>query len=121
MVFQENRLLEEYDALTNIVLGHRNLSKDDISSIAKMILPYDCLKKPVKELSGGMKRRVAVLRAMLFESELLLLDEPFTGIDEENKDRVIELIKLYQRNRTLLVVSHDSEDARGLEASIIEL
>ena len=121
MVFQENRLLEEYDAVTNIVLGHRNLSKDDISSIAKMILPYDCLEKPVKELSGGMKRRVAVLRAMLFESELLLLDEPFTGIDEENKDRVIELIKLYQRNRTLLVVSHDSEDARGLEASIIEL
>ena len=64
------------------------------------LLPEECLNRPVSTLSGGMKRRTAILRALLTRSDLLLMDEPFTGLDEGTKDEVIKFLKEYRQDRS---------------------
>ena len=87
-VFQEDRLLEGYTALQNIrfVTG-RWYPAHELTAIIKHLLPEDSLKKPVSEFSGGMKRRLSLLRALLVPFDLLILDEPFNGLDSENRKK----------------------------------
>lgn len=129
MVFQEDRLCEDYDAVCNIMLGmgknramHLNKDGDINADIVSMIeqeaariLPEDCLHKPVRELSGGMRRRVALLRAVLSDSGLLLLDEPFSGLDEENRIRCAQYILERLNERTLIAATHNKDDAGLLD------
>ncbi|MCH5263539.1 MAG: ATP-binding cassette domain-containing protein [Lachnospiraceae bacterium] len=140
MVFQEDRLCEEYDAVCNIMLGmgkgkdkswHKENSEcgmnrartvEYIRREAVKILPEDCLTKPVKELSGGMRRRVALIRAVMSVSELLILDEPFAGLDEENRLRSAEFLMEHLRGRTLLVTTHREDDVkllRGVKVTLV--
>lgn len=120
MVFQEDRLCEEYHALDNIMLAVGG-ERERVMQQAGMILPEECFGQPVKELSGGMKRRVAILRAMLSDSPVILLDEPFTGLDEENRRRTAACILELLSGRTLLVTTHREEDVQLLEAELIRL
>lgn len=105
MVFQENHLLEDESAVKNVelVLGDADLARRAL----KKLLPDDCLDEPVKNLSGGMKRRVAVVRAVEADSDILLLDEPFTGLDDENREKVLEYIKANAKGRKVIMASHD--------------
>lgn len=127
MVFQEDRLCEEYDAISNIMLGmgrQRMAAGNDIMKRERIIqmvwreavqiLPEDCLRKPVKELSGGMRRRVVLLRAVLSSADILLLDEPFSGLDEENRARSANYLLARLKGRTLLVTTHREEDVKLL-------
>ena len=77
--------------------------------------------KPVRELSGGMRRRVAVARALAAPSEFLVMDEPFTGLDEENKRKTIQAVLRFRMGRTLLAVTHREEDVKLLGAQKIVL
>lgn len=121
-VFQEDRLLEDCSALQNLrfVTG-RLYSSAQLEQRLAALLPPDCLNRPVSEFSGGMKRRLSILRALLVPSDLILLDEPFTGLDRENKIKAIDLIKKNARGRLLIAATHDAEDAALLNAEIIEL
>lgn len=124
MVFQEDRLCEEYDAVCNIMLGMCKAHRKDLEANgltgsrlteyvrdqAAKILPEDCLMKPVRILSGGMRRRVALLRALLSGADILVLDEPFTGLDEENRVRCAEYLTEQLCGRTLLAATHNEED-----------
>ena len=85
-VFQENRLLEGYTAIENLrfALGKR-YSSEALTAYLLRLLPEDALNKPVCEFSGGMKRRVAILRAILAPTDIILMDEPFTGLDADTK------------------------------------
>ena len=74
--------------------------------------------KPVREYSGGMKRRVALVRAMAADSEIVLLDEPFTGLDSRNSKKAAEYILSEQRGRTVISVTHDMEMCKMLGAGI---
>ena len=121
MVFQEDRLCEEYDAICNIMLGMRKGAVEYVRSEAAKILPEDCLTKPVKELSGGMRRRVALLRAVLSDLELLILDEPFAGLDEENRVRSAEYLLDRLAGRTLLVTTHREDDVELLQGMKVTL
>lgn len=124
MVFQEDRLCEEYDVVTNIMLTTRRKNKEDLAWFRKeasQILPAECLKQPVKELSGGMKRRCAVLRAMLSDADIILMDEPFTGLDEENRRKTAQYILERLQGRTLLVTTHQETDVELLKGCKIEL
>ncbi|MBE6969597.1 MAG: ATP-binding cassette domain-containing protein [Ruminococcaceae bacterium] len=103
-VFQENRLCPWLTAEENIRLVAPKARAADC--LAALGLPLD--QRPVSEYSGGMQRRVALARALLAESEVLLLDEPFTGLDEENRDRAIAAIDRWAGERTILFVSHES-------------
>lgn len=121
-VFQEDRLLEGYTALENLrfVTG-RKFSSKELTDILLRLLPPEALTKPVCDFSGGMKRRTAILRAILAPSDFIIMDEPFTGLDAQTKRHVIELIKKYTANKTLLLSTHNEEDAELLSAEIIHL
>lgn len=121
MVFQEDRLCSEYTAAYNIALGlRRGCRKTDlIQSHLEQLGMGESIFADVKELSGGMKRRVAIVRAVMSPSRVLILDEPFASLDEELKDRTAEYIIENLNGRTLVVVSHDEKDAERLNARIL--
>lgn len=121
MVFQEDRLCNEYTAAYNIELGlKRGCRKTDlIQSHLEQLGMGESIFADVKELSGGMKRRVAIVRAVMSPSRVLILDEPFASLDEELKDRTAEYITANLNGRTLVVVSHDEKDAERLNARIL--
>ena len=121
-VFQENRLLEYADAIQNIrIVSGRNGMSVKPEEVLCEFLEEEAWYRPVRELSGGMKRRVAVARALAADSDLLVMDEPFTGLDEQTKRMLIRAIRKFQRGRTLLVVTHQEEDGVLLEAQILRL
>lgn len=108
-VFQEDRLVEHLSALANI----RLVLKKDVSDIdiqkqlAAVELEDELIRKPVSQLSGGEKRRVTIVRAMMAESDFICLDEPFKGLDAETKEKVMEYVKRNLDGKTVLLITHD--------------
>lgn len=104
MMFQTDRLLEEFDAVTNVALvtGDVNGAKEALLKV----LDEEDLSKKVSQLSGGMKRRVALVRAMESDSDVVLLDEPYTGMDDKLIDSVKKYILDSQNGRTLIIATH---------------
>ncbi len=120
--FQENRLCENLTAGANIrlVTGKR-LSAREISEQFKAVCLEGCENKPARELSGGMKRRVALLRALLAEYDILCLDEPFKGLDDDTKQTVMEYCKSKTEGKTVLFVTHDEQECRFFADETITL
>ena len=110
-VFQEDRLCEEYDAVTNVTMVSRKVFKETVREELLKLLPEEAIHKPVKELSGGQKRRVAIVRACAIPSDILIMDEPFTGLDDESREKCIEYIRHKQGSGPLVLTTHDT---RGL-------
>lgn len=104
-MFQENRLLENRTAVENIEICS-GIPKENARKELQKLLPDDSLNIPARDLSVGMKRRVALVRAMLFQGDVVILDEPFASLDEENIDRVTNYILEHKTGRTLIVASH---------------
>ena len=119
-VFQEDRLLEGYTVLQNIrLVTGRRYSADVLTGLIRQLLPEDSLKKPVSEFSGGMKRRLSLLRALLVPFDLLILDEPFNGLDSENRKKAAALVRNRAQDKILLFAAHTKEDAALLGAEIL--
>lgn len=129
MVFQEDRLCEEFSAVENVRLvlprvSGREKGKTDQKireHLKKVGIPEDSQNQPVSEYSGGMKRRVALVRAMMADAELLLLDEPCTGLDEDTKEQVMKYILEQRRDRTMVVVTHSEEEAGACGGELLLL
>lgn len=122
MMFQEDRLCEALSAVENVALvlpGHA--SRTGIRALLSQILPADCLDQPVMELSGGMRRRVSLARAVAYPSTFLVLDEPFTGLDLDTRRTVIDFLLANRAGRTLLVATHGEHDAEMLGAHMLVL
>lgn len=115
-VFQEDRLCENLNAMANIRLVTPSLTAETVEASLKTVGLGDSSRQPVRELSGGQKRRVAILRALLAEYDLLLLDEPFRGLDAATKQVVLADTLTRCIGRTVLLVTHDPEelDAMGV-------
>ena len=77
-----------------------------------------CLRQPARELSGGMRRRVAILRALLAEYDLLFLDEPFKGLDRETKETVMADTRRRCAGRAVLLVTHDAAELDAMGAVV---
>ena len=127
-VFQEDRLCPSFSPLENVMMVQKKhaseisgISRDEILTAMCRLLPEECLNRPVSTLSGGMKRRTAILRALLTRSDLLLMDEPFTGLDEGTKDEVIKFLKEYRQDRFLLISTHQKEDVEKLGGILLTL
>lgn len=122
-VFQENRLIESLSPIENVRLALPPLPKSDtraeLFSILSSLLPAESLTRPVSTLSGGMKRRCALARALLSPSEILILDEPFTGLDEDTKKQAVLFIETWQKGRPLLFSTHDPKDVLLLQARLL--
>ncbi len=106
MMFQEDRLCEDYSAVKNVELVTGD--KESAGQALGRLLPGDALNKPVRQLSGGMRRRVALVRAMEAEGKVCLLDEPFTGLDEENRQKAAAYIAEKGKGRAVLIATHEN-------------
>lgn len=104
MVFQEDRLCMDCSAVKNVELVTGS-SVRAIEALEELLEP-EALQKPCRALSGGMKRRVALVRAMEADSDCVLLDEPFTGMDADTRIRAEEYIRRKQNGRMIILVSH---------------
>lgn len=122
VVFQEDRLIEHLSIKKNLLLIEGATQKLVDSLLLSADL-FEFRNKKVSLLSGGMKRRVAILRAIIFNGDALLLDEPFNGIDAQNKQKMADIIKEYytEKGKPVLLISHVKEDADVLKAKIIEI
>ena len=119
-VFQEDRLLEHLDAAGNLRLILGRECAQAAAMLAELGLE-DAGNRPVREYSGGMRRRLALARALLAKSDALALDEPFAGLDGETRQRARDCLLRHAGERPVLLVTHDEEDAAGLDAGIIRL
>lgn len=121
-VFQEDRLCENLTASANIrlVTGKR-FSKEEIAAQLARVGLEGCESKPVRTLSGGMKRRTALLRALLAEYDALFLDEPFKGLDADTKRKVMEYCREKISGRTVILVTHDKDECEFLADETIDL
>ena len=121
-VFQEDRLCESFSPIENVAMcAGRSLKAPRIKWELARLLPEECLNRPVSTLSGGMKRRVAVARALLIPSHILLMDEPFTGMDDELKCNVISYIREKKDGRILILSTHQEEDVELIGGELVRL
>lgn len=116
-VFQEDRLFESFSAIENItaIIGRgKENEKRAISLLSELLIDQSEIFKRVRDFSGGMKRRVAIARALLADSNILILDEAFKGLDEQTRDTVASVIREYARDRIIILITHDTHEAELL-------
>ncbi len=118
-VFQEDRLCEDFSALSNAKIASR-FSKDEVALCLKK-LGITEIDTKVSLFSGGMKRRVAIARAICSDFDVILLDEAFKGLDISSKENAIRVLLEYTKNKTVIAVTHDTAEAALLSAEILDL
>lgn len=120
MVFQEDRLLPWRSALENVTLVGAGAEKAR-DLLATLGLSEEEMEAYPAHLSGGQQRRVALARALVAESDLLLLDEPFNGLDEGTWQDVVPLIRQAAEKRPVVLVTHIREQVLALDAAVVHL
>ena len=136
-VFQEDRLCENLSAASNIrlvcteTITDRELEEAykavaltevrqkpvrELKKKKKKILLSEILQKAAREVSGGMRRRVSILRALLAESDCVIMDEPLRGLDEKTRAKTIDYILKKTEGKTLIFVTHEEKEAVWLKA-----
>lgn len=121
-VFQEDRLPLCFRApVCAGMTAAPGVSRETILEHLRVLGLEQELLKPVRELSGGQRRRVAVARAVLARPDVLFLDEAFTGLDDTIRSTTSEYILRNLAGKTIIAVTHDLEEARILGGSILTL
>jgi NitT/TauT family transport system ATP-binding protein len=122
-VFQEDRLIEHMSARKNIALtAHPMICEDDISDALAELGLEPGNDGPVSKYSGGMRRRVAIARAVLARPELLILDEPFKGLDMAAREAAARFIMRKCPDACRVLVTHDREELALMHAAkVLEL
>ena len=124
-VFQEDRLCPQLNAVQNVTLvlpGAENQYKEQIiNGFQQLGMELAVLQLPARRLSGGQKRRVALLRALWAPSDTLLLDEPFTGMDPDTLQRAAALLRQRCAGKPVLLATHDESAIRALGWPVVEL
>ena len=117
--FQEDRLVERLSAQGNLrfACGAALDEPRMAEAFAAVGLTPQDVEKPVGELSGGQRRRVALLRALLAPADVVVLDEPFKGLDEAARQAAAAYVRRMQAGRTLLCITHEEGDCGGKTAS----
>ncbi len=120
-VFQEDRLINHFSALGNCRLVSSK-SKDEQNR--KLLLDFGLsgsMDMQVKKLSGGMARRVAIARCLSAGGDVYIMDEPFKGLDSDTKRQVMNVIKQKTDGKTLIIVTHDPDEAEFMGGKVLKL
>ena len=127
-VFQEDRLIEWNSIYTNMELPllkfyTKDEREEKIKNILREVELGDYINSYPKELSGGMRQRANIARALLYNGELLLMDEPFKSLDKSSKENIIKIFKKnhLEKNNTVIMVTHDINEALSLGDNIFIL
>ncbi len=125
VVFQEDRLLPWYTALENILVVLPSAAEQrEKEACARGLLQAlgiaEAAGQNVSALSGGQRRRVALARALAVEPTLLVLDEPFKGLDAAAKGQAIDLIKQYG-DMAVVLATHDVDDVAAFHAKLYKM
>ena len=120
-VFQEDRLLTRLTAEGNLrFVAETEAQLREIPALLQE-MGLENETEPAATFSGGMKRRLAIARALLAEYDLLVLDEPFRGLDEDTKRQVMATVQRRSAGKTVLFVTHDEEEARSMAEHMVKL
>lgn len=126
-IFQEDRLipwLTVYENIAFVLKSKCSLSKMQpiITEVLEILELEQYASYYPSELSGGMQRRVNIARAFVYDSDLLLMDEPFRGLDERLKQKIIKefLIRVKKEKKTVLCITHDRKEANQIADIIYE-
>ena len=120
-VFQEDRLLEWESALINVLFVTENAKKSTARAV-ELLTEADLGKsiyKKARELSGGMKRRVAICRALIADYDIIVLDEPFKGLDAKIKPRIIDMVKNHTKDKHVLAITYDMSEVEYLGGRLV--
>lgn len=120
-VFQEDRLIPSLSAVQNVRLGKRGATRAAAQKLLSALGLEKDAEKPASALSGGMRRRVAIARALLADADFYLLDEPFSGLDDETKAQVMDVVKRALARKTVLLITHDEAEARFFTERVLYL
>lgn len=118
VLFQEDRLLPWKTALENAALAAGPEAAR--RRLCELELEAELNERP-EALSGGMRRRVALARALAHEAQILLLDEPFKGLDEGLREKTLVLLRAESRRRPILLITHEPCGAALPDAEKLEL
>lgn len=123
VVFQEDRLCERLSAAANVKLVCPKDYPEEkiIAALDAVGLGREDIFRPVSELSGGMKRRTAIVRAMSADSDTIIMDEALKGLDDATKKLTAEYILSHRGGRTLIFVTHDIDEVRLLGGSLVNI
>ena len=128
MVFQQFNLFNNLTILENVTISLKKVKKvpapaaeEKARALLRRVGLEDKADAYPAQLSGGQKRRTALLRALWAESDTLLLDEPFTGMDPETMKKAAALLKERRGERAVLLATHDREAIRELGWRVIDL
>lgn len=123
MVFQEDRLCEDFTVAANLrlVTARGREANGAIAEVLEALGLSEWGAKRVAELSGGMKRRVAIARALLGAGDVVLMDEPFKGLDAETKNEVIRAVQRWTEGKTVIFVTHDVDEVSEMKGELLQL
>ena len=126
MMFQEYRLFPHLTALENIVLTVSNTKSEAVmkkaeAMLARLGFSEDQFNLYPDEMSGGMKQRVSLCRALLYDCPILLLDEPAKELDYANARQAYEIIAEYSSSKLVIMVTHNFQGLEGINYKTIHL
>ena len=118
-VFQDDRMVESLNAIDNCFMVSNKLFRETVTEELLKLLPEEAIVKPVKELTKGQRRMVAIARACCIPNDVLIMDEPFDGLSEDERNKAINFVRDKQGSGPLFITARDTH---GLEfARIINL
>ncbi len=121
VLFQEDRLLPQLSAEDNLKLVLPPERHSDAAVWLERLGLADSAHKTPLQLSGGMRRRLAIARTLAYGGDLYLLDEPFQGLDEATLQHCLQVVKEATKGKQLLLITHRREEAEALCTRIINL
>ena len=124
-IFQDFNLLEEYNVFDNVMLSakllRKKVNKEEILNLLERLDLKGLEYRNINELSGGQKQRVGIARALIKNPKVILADEPTGNLDSHSSLEIFKLLKEISKEKLVVVVSHDLENANIYADKILEL